>query len=462
MELWNASTTTAWYTYLPQLFDLQPVETAELRAEALERVRKVAVYIDTETARLRQGLELGYSAPRVTVLDVPIEVRELLADANPFTGMASRANDAAFAEAVAAVYRDQIVPAIERFAGFIESEYLARARESLAVSDIPGGESCYAALVRNYATIGPSADEIHELGLQQIARIRVELQAVVDEHFGGGNTGAFLRRTNVDPELTFSSAEAILGYANDALARAKAAMPRAFWRLPKADVVIRPYPAYMASAVGEYQPSSEDGSRPGVFFLPVTKPETRSLATVQAFLHHETWPGHHLQGALALENSGDVHPLIRYLWNSGFSEGWGLYAERLADELGLYTSPIDRVGLLSEQGTRAARLVVDTGLHSKGWTRQQAVDYMLDNSAWAEIDIQNDVDRYISYPGQAVSYMLGMLEIFRLRDLAEEALGDAYDIRDFHARVLGSGEMTLPMLDEAVRAWLKEAGGNGE
>lgn len=461
-ELWNASTTTAWYGDLPLLFDVQPLETADLRSQALARLGKVAAYVDNEIARLREGLELGYSAPRVTVIDVPVEVRELLADTNPFTGMADRVDDPAFAAEAGRIFEEQIVPAIERFAAFIETEYLAGARETLAVSANPAGEACYPALVRRYTTIGPSVDDIHATGLEQIASIRAEMQSIIDEHFGGGDVGTFLRRTNTDPEFTFKSAEEILDYANEALARAKAAMPRVFWRLPKADVEIRTYPAYMASAVGQYQSSSEDGSRPGIFFLPVTEPETRSIATVQGFLHHETWPGHHLHGALALEQGDAVHPLIRYLSNSGFSEGWALYAERLADELGLYSTPLDRIGMLSEQGTRAARLVVDTGLHAKGWTRQQAVDYMLDNSAWSEIDIQNDVDRYISYPGQAVSYMLGMLEIFRLRELAEETLGDGYDIRDFHARILENGEKTLPMLDEAVRAWLQEAGAGGE
>jgi uncharacterized protein (DUF885 family) len=458
MELWSASTTTAWYTGLPQLFDIQPLESPELRAQALVRLGKLADHIDTETANLRKGLALGYSAPRVTVVDVPGEVRELLKRDNPFLGMAARADTPAFSAQVERIYDEQVAPAIERFASFIESDYLELARETLAVTANPGGEACYAALVRSYTTISPGADEIHELGLAQIRSIRRELQAIVDEHFGGGDTGEFLRRTNTAPEFTFNSADEILDYANEALLRARAAMPRALWRVPKGDVEIRRYPSYKASAVGEYQASSEDGSRPGIFFMPVTQPETRSVATVQAFLHHETWPGHHLQGALALENSGNVHPLLRYVGNSGFSEGWALYAERLAGELGLYTGPIDLVGLLSEQGTRASRLVVDTGLHTRGWTRQQAIDYMLRNSAWAEIDIQNDVDRYISYPGQAVSYMLGMLEILRLRTLAEETLGDAYDIRDFHARVLENGELTLPMLEEAIVTWLGQSG----
>ena len=461
-ELWNTSTTTAWYGELPLLFDIQPLETEDLKSQALLRLGKVAAYVDNEIARLRTGLELGYSAPRVTVAAVPGEVRELLGPENPFSAMAERADDPAFAASVQEIFDEQVAPAIERFAVFIEAEYLGRAREALAVSANPDSDTCYQALVRRYTTISPSAEEIHALGLAQMESIRSDMQAIIDEHFGGGDVAAFLRRTNVDPAFTFKSAEEILDYADEALANARAAAARVFWHLPKADVIIRGYPPYMASAVGEYQPSSEDGSRPGIFFMPVTEPETRSIVTVQSFLHHETYPGHHLHGALSIEQGGDLHPLLRYLGNSGFSEGWALYAERLADELGLYTSPLGKIGMLSEQGARAARLVVDTGLHAKGWTRQQAVDYMLASTAWPETDIQHDVDRYISYPGQAVSYMLGMIEVFLLRDLAEQTLGAAYDIRDFHARIIENGEKTLPMLDEAINAWLREATGNAD
>ncbi len=171
-------------------------------------------------------------------------------------------------------------------------------------------------------------------------------------------------------------------------------------------------------------------------------------------LYHETYPGHHLQGAIALELGERVHPIARYLWNSGYGEGWALYSERLADELGLYSGPLDRVGLLSDQAGRAARLVVDTGIHTMGWTRQQAIDYLLTNSAWPVVDVESEINRYIAWPGQANSYMLGMLEIRRLRDLAEAELGEAFDLRAFHDRVLENGSITLPMLDTTIRTWI--------
>jgi uncharacterized protein (DUF885 family) len=454
-ELWSASPMTAWYGDLPFLFDIQPLETPELREQALLRLARVAGYIDTEIDNLRMGLGLGYSAPRITVEVVPGQVRALLADDNPFVGLAGRAENEEFAPAVRKIFDEQIAPAIERFAEFIENEYLPRAREEIALSANPDGASCYPTLVRAFATVNPSADEIHNIGLEQIKGIRAEMRTLIDQHFGGGGIGAFLRNLNVDPQFTFRSEEAVLQYALDALEIVRARMPEVFRLLPKADVLIKPYPAFRATGTGEYRASSEDGARPGIFYIPVVDPEHRSRAIQQSFLYHETYPGHHLQAAIALELGDRVHPLARYLGNSGYAEGWALYSERLADEMGLYKGPLDRMGMLSDQGARAARLVIDTGLHTKGWSRQQAVDYMLDNTAWPTRDIESDIDRYISWPGQANSYMLGMLEIRRLRTLAEQALGDDFDIREFHDRVLENGNVTLPMLEAAIRNWIE-------
>jgi uncharacterized protein (DUF885 family) len=282
------------------------------------------------------------------------------------------------------------------------------------------------------------------------------MRTIIDEHFGGGSIDEFLRRVNTDPEFTFESEDAVLQYSVAALDAAKQAMAEVFGRLPKADVLVKPYPEFAESGIGEYHPSSEDSTRPGIFYIAVTNPQTRSRVTQQSTLYHETYPGHHHQIALALELGDTVHPVARYFGNSGFSEGWGLYSERLADELGLYGGPLDYLGMLSEQGARASRLVIDTGLHTKGWTRQQAVDYMMGNTAWPTVDIENDINRYISWPGQATSYMLGMLEIRRLRDLAEKELGDEFDIKAFHDRVVGFGGITLPMLHVSILTWIEE------
>jgi uncharacterized protein (DUF885 family) len=455
-ELWQASATTAWYRRLPFLFEIQPVDTPDLQQQALARLGEVAGFIDTEIANLRQGIELGYSAPRVTALDVPDQVRALETAETIFLDPAKRADDEEFAAKVQAVYDDEIAPALHRFADYMEEDYLPQAREEIALTANPNGAECYPTLVRSFATIQPSADKIHELGLEQIAMIRSEMRTIIDDHFGGGSINEFMRRVNLDPDFTFESEDAVVQYSLDALDAAKAAMADVFGRLPKADVLVKRYPEFAESSIGEYHPSSEDGTRPGIFYIAVTNPETRSRVTQQSTLYHETYPGHHHQIALALELGDSVHPIARYFGNSGFSEGWGLYSERLADELGLYSSPLDYLGMLSEQGARASRLVIDTGLHTKGWTRRQSIDYMAGNTAWPMGDIENDINRYISWPGQATSYMLGMLEIRRLRTLAEQELGDKFDLSAFHDRVVGYGGITLPMLHVSILAWIEE------
>ena len=454
--LWQASDATGWHRDLPFLFDIQPVDTEPHRQQTLERLSAVDHFIDTEIANLRTGLDMGYSSPRVTVEAVPGQVRSLIAEDSIFLSPAIRSGDEVFAAAVGDIYRQEIIPAINRFADFIETVYLGQARDELAVTANPYGIDCYPARVRSFVTIQPSADEIHTVGLEQIENISAEMRVTIDEHFGGESIADFMRRINDDPEFTFETEADVLQYSIDGLDTAKNAMAKAFGTLPIADVLVKPYPDFAASGSGEYHSSSEDGNRPGIFYIAVIATQARSRSNQLSTLYHETYPGHHLQGAIALELGDKVHPIARYLWNSGYGEGWALYAERLAAELDLYATPLDYMGLYSDQSARAARLVIDSGIHTKGWTRQQAVDYMMANTGWAPVDIQNEINRYIAWPGQATSYMLGMLEIRRLRNLAENELGETFDLRAFHDRVVGFGSMTLPMLEVSISAWIEE------
>lgn len=455
-QLWQASTETNWHRSLPFVFEVQPVATAQDRQQAISRLRQVDNYLDTEIINLQKGLSSGYSAPRVTATQVPEQVRSLLQDDSIFLSPANRSDNAAFKEQVAKIYHKEIAPAVLRYADFIEKEYLPSARETLSVTAHPNGEQCYPALTRSFTTLTTPADSIHQTGLEQVANIRREMQRVLDEHFGGGDLKQFIRKINTDPRFAFKTESEVLNHATSALDSTRAAMPAAFGRLPSARVEIRPYPEFARSGIGEYRPPSEDGSRPGIFFIAVAEPKTRPRAEAMATLFHETYPGHHLQIAVALELGDRVHRIARYFSNSGYIEGWALYSETVADELDLYEQPIDYFGLLSSQGARAARLVVDTGLHTKNWTRQQAIDYMKLNTTWAEVDIENDVDRYISWPGQATAYMLGALEIRRLRTRSEQALGSQFDIKAFHDRVLGFGSLSLPMLNGSIETWLKD------
>ena len=454
-ELWETSTATAWHTGLPFIFDVQPLATKADRGDALTRLGAVAGYIDTEINNLTLGLAKGYSSPQLTVVDVPEQVRALLNPDNPFLNMGRRSGDTGFEAAVKTIYEQSIQPALRRFIDYIETQYLPNARTEIAISNNPDGAQCYTALIRAFSTLPATPSEIHAVGLVQMAGIRAEMRAVIDTHFNSEATETFLRRINQDPDFTFVSEQAVLEFSIQALAQARPRMNEVFDLLPKASVLIKPYPDFAASGSGEYHSSSEDGTRPGIYYIAVSEPNLRTQATQQSTLYHETYPGHHLQGALALELGDTVHPIARYLGNSGYSEGWALYSERLADELNLYSRPLDRMGLLSDQGARAARMVIDTGIHTLGWSRTQAVDYMLNNSGWSRLDIENEINRYISWPGQANAYMLGMLELNRLRALAQDQLGRQFDLKTFHRRVLENGSITLPMVEAAILNWIE-------
>jgi len=456
-ELWRVSQADGWQTSYPYLFEIQPVETRSEREQALARAAALEAFLDVEIENAYQGLQAGYSSPRKNVQMVIDEVRGLLGPASPLRSPASRSDDEEFVSVFTEIMDGPVDDALRRYMEFLQKEYLPSARTSIAVSALPGGEACYLASVRYYATVSRNPREIHDTGLAQIAAIRAEVQTISDEHFDGLVPEDLFARVTTDPQFTFANRDAVLAYSRDSLERARQAMPAYFNLRPKADVIVEPYPAYReAGGTGEYQSSSEDAARPGIFYIATREPQKRSIAGQQSTLYHETYPGHHMQGAIALELGDKVHPIARYLYNSGYAEGWGLYSERLADEIGLYSGPVDRLGMLSDQAARAARLVIDSGIHALGWTRQQAVDYLRSNSAWSTADIEAEIDRYIIWPGQATSYMLGMLEIRRLRSQAQKQLGNDFDIRKFHDRVLENGSITLPMLDEKISSWIKE------
>ncbi|HWK90059.1 MAG TPA: DUF885 domain-containing protein, partial [Longimicrobium sp.] len=361
----------------------------------------------------------------------------------------------AFRDAMAALVRDHLNPAIRRHRDYLVNEYLPAARQNVAVASLPMGAECYRAAVRGFTTLDVPAEEIHRIGLEQMAKIQAEMRTIGQRSFNTTDVPALLQRFKTDPQFRFHSRQEIVDYANAAIVRGKAAMPRWFGRLPQSDVVIEPYQEFEErSAPGaSYQSPAEDGSRPGKYRINTFEAEEQNKVGVESTAFHEAIPGHHLQIAIAQERKG-AHMITRFLGNSGFSEGWGLYAERLADEMGLFSSDLDRMGLLSNEALRAARMVVDPGMHVLGWSRERAIDYMLANTAENRTMVENEVDRYIVWPGQATAYMLGNLEIRRLRALAEQRLGSRFDIRTFHDKVLEDGTVTLPMLKEKIERWI--------
>jgi uncharacterized protein (DUF885 family) len=298
-------------------------------------------------------------------------------------------------------------------------------------------------------------EELHALGQAEIARTDRELAALGKKVLGTPDLASTIAKLRTDKALYFQSREQILAAAQNALDRAKAATPKFFAVLPKTDCVMREIPAHEApySTVAYYRQPHYDGTKPGEYFINTFKPETRARYELEALTWHESVPGHHTQIAISQELG--AMPMFRKLDGStAYVEGWALYTERLAEEMGLYTADIDRLGKLSFDAWRASRLVVDTGLHAMGWTRAQAEAYMREHTALTEVNISNEVDRYIGWPGQALAYKIGQLEILKLRAEAEEQLGAAFDIKAFHAVVLSAGAVTLPVLDERVRSWI--------
>jgi uncharacterized protein (DUF885 family) len=459
-ELWNVSQMTGWHVNLGYVATIQPVGTDRARQEALARWGSLPKYVDVEIANLREGLKRGYTAPRHIVRIVIDQVRTLAstpAAESPFLTPARSDKTPEFVKALGELTANHIVPAVRRYADFLEREYLPAARDAIAVASHPEGAVCYGAAVRAFSTLPKSAKEVHELGLREVARIDAEMKTIAERSFGTGDVPALMQRLRTDRKYLFRSRKELIGYSMAAVDRARAAAPQWFGLLPKADVRIEPYPAYREkNAPGEYNPPSEDGSRPALFYISAYEAEKKSRADNESTAFHETIPGHHLQTAIALERK-DIHPIGRYLYNSGYAEGWALYSEELADEMTLFSGDLDRLGMLGSQNWRAVRLVVDSGMHAYGWTRQQAIDYMLAHTTANENDAAAEIDRYIIWPGQATSYMLGRLEILAAREEARKVVGAGFDIKAFHDRVLEDGSVPLTFLRQKIRAWSREA-----
>jgi uncharacterized protein (DUF885 family) len=458
-ELWGvASYVNGWQAAYTTLARLQPVGTDTLRTLALARVHALPGYLDTEITNLREGLRLGYSSPKVIVRNVIGQLDDLLAtpaNRSPFYSPGERDSTPAFRAALAQAIESGLHPAIRRYRDFLEQEYLPKAREPLGVSANPEGAACYRATLRGFATVDVLPDSVFATGLAQMARIQQEMRTIAARSFAGESLSTLLPRLRTDPRYTFATSQEIIDTSNAVMVRAKAAMGQWFGRVPRADVTIEPYPEFRqkAGAPGEYQPAPEDGSRSAIFLINPSDPRGQSRADAENTAMHEAIPGHHLQVAIARERT-DLHKLSRHSFNSGFGEGWALYAEGLGDEMGLYSSDLGRMGMLASQAYRAARMVIDAGVHMKGWTRDQSLTYLLGHTVQSRRVAEGEIDRYISWPGQAPSYMIGRLEILRLREQARAALGQAFDIRAFHDQVLEDGTVPLALLRAKLERWI--------
>ncbi|MCB1628885.1 MAG: DUF885 domain-containing protein [Xanthomonadales bacterium] len=443
----------------------QPFKTVTDYDNWLKRASGFPAIFDTAIANMRQGMEAGVVQPRV-LMEKTLPQFDALIKADPeqsiFWGpIRDMPDDFPEADrerlqlAFRALIAEQLSPAMQRLRDFVADEYLPASRDSVSLAALPDGEAWYAYNVRESTSTDLSPAQIHQIGLDEVARIHAEMQAVMDQVGFEGDLQAFFQFLSTDPQFSFESEQALLDAYNGLRETVQAGVPALFSLLPKADFEIRPVEAYRAasSSGGSYQRPSQDRSRPGVFYVNTYDLPSRKIWAMESLFLHEAIPGHHFQ--LALQQELDDLPMFRRFGREiAFSEGWGLYAESLGQELGVYTDPYQYFGRLQAELWRAIRLVVDTGLHSKGWTREQVIDYMRSNSAASQTQAVSEAERYIAIPAQALAYKIGEMKIRQLRQRAEAALGEAFDIRAFHAEVLRDGSIPLDVLEGKIDRWI--------
>jgi uncharacterized protein (DUF885 family) len=469
MEAWAVDPLDGPQVGFLNIPSFQPVRSTDEATALLARWRAMGPSIDNLVATTRGSLDRGVVAPQALVRSVVAELDDLLARPDADWPLLDPARDerpdwaigtaGRFGDDLGAAISDVIRPAFERYRTFLVEEIGPRAGDDArpGLGSLPGGDEIYRRLVRAHTTLDLEPDAIHRIGLDETARIDGEFESLGAQLLGTSDRAAVLARLRSEPALHFSTPAEVFAVAEASLARANAAIPAWFGRLPKAPCVVVKIAEHEAkhSTIAYYRPPAADGSRPGSYYINTSEPETRPRYEAETLAFHEAVPGHHLQIAIAQELD-DLPAFRRMAGPTAYIEGWGLYSERLSSEMGLLSGDMDRFGILSFDAWRACRLVVDTGLHAMGWSRDRAIRFMVEHTALAENNVANEVDRYLAMPGQALAYKLGQLEILRLRDAARLALGDAFDIRSFHDAVLGQGAVALPTLRAIVEAWIAE------
>ena len=433
----------------------------------IARLGRIDKLIDQTIALAERGRKKGLIAPAVLMQRMPDQIAsqlvEFAADSpffRPFTDLPesfSPADRERLRAEATNVIEETVVPAYRKLDKYFDKKYLPAARDSIGLSALPNGSAWYEHQARSFTTTRLSPDEIHRIGLDEVKRIRDEMEQVIEEVEFEGSFQEFLTYLRTDPQFYFDNPDDLY---QEYLATSKRLDPelvKLFGKLPRMPYGVKPIPDSIApdTTTAYYNRPAADGSRPGYYFVNLYKPEVRPKYEIEVLSVHEAVPGHHLQLALQQE-LGDVPMFRRFMGFTAFVEGWGLYSERLGYDMGLYQDPYSRFGQLTYDMWRAVRLVVDTGMHYKGWTRQQAIDFFKDNAAKTEHDIVNEIDRYIAWPGQALAYKIGQLKILQIRARAEVQLGESFDIRSFHDELLGAGALPLDLLEQRMDAWLAE------
>ena len=453
---------------LAEVAEFAPFNTVKDYDNWIARLNTTGIYVDQWILLLTQGTAERLTQPRVTINKVLEQLKgPLTADpeANPFYAPFKKmpasipaAEQARLIAAGKAAVQVVAIPAFQRYDKFFREVYLPASRDTVGIYDIPGGEQYYRNRIKLYTTVdNMDAARIHNLGLEEVKRIRAEMEKTLEGINFLGTLEQFLGFIRTDPRFFYKTPEELMAAYEKTARGIEPQLPKLFGRLPKTPFGIRAIPAASAptTTTAYYQPPSLDGSRSGNYYVNLYRPETRPMWEVEALTAHESVPGHHLQIALSYELTG----LPQFRRNAGYTafvEGWALYSEKLGYDLGLYKDDFSKFGQLNYDMWRAVRLVVDTGMHSFKWSRDQAIYYFKQNTGKSDLDITNEVDRYISWPGQALAYKIGQLRIQMLRAEAEKALGDKFDVRAFHDKLLGSGALPLSILDVEMRAWIAE------
>ncbi len=444
------------------------VATAKDYDDYLARLKKLDRLVEQTIELMNEGLKRGITQPRIVMERVPRQIAAQVVDDpkksgffSPFADMSDELEGAARlrSEALDAI-ENLVVPAYRRFQTYFNDTYLPACRTSIGASSLPNGDEWYAYSIAHYTTTELTAEEIHQIGLDEVARIRGEMAEVMKEVEFDGDFAAFLQFLRTDPQFFYETPEELFDAYLAMSKRIDPELVKLFGRLPRIPYGVVPIPDSIApdTTTAYYMPPAVDGSRAGYYNVNLYDVKSRPKWEIAALTVHEAVPGHHLQIALSMEQEG-LPQFRKVAYVVAFGEGWALYSERLGYEMGIYDDPYDRFGQLTYDMWRAVRLVVDTGMHAKGWTRQQAIDFFMENAPKAELDIVNEIDRYIAWPGQALAYKIGQLEILRLRAEAEKTLGEEFDIRGFHDVVLGSGGVPLDVLAENVERWIAEQKG---
>lgn len=448
------------------MIDTLPMESAQDHEDWLKRLRGLPEQLSQYQALLSEGVSRDRTQAQIVMSRVPSQIANLITDQasdspfyRAFTAMPEQIDpdtQASLQSAAATVIEEQINPALQTLLEFLESDYLPAARPP-GIGALPGGKQVYSRLAQHFTTTELTPDEIHEIGLREVARIRVEMEAVIDTVGFDGDILNFNEFLRTDPQFYYETPEALLEGYQAVSKRLDPGLVNLFGTLPRAPYGVRPIPDEEApdTTTAYYMRPAIDGSRPGWYYVNLYQPEVRPKFEMEVLSVHESVPGHHLQIALAQELKG----LPEFRRNGGFTafiEGWGLYSERLGYDMGLYEDPYSRYGQLVYDMWRAVRLVVDTGIHYFGWSRQQAIDYFIANAAKSEADIINEIDRYIGWPGQALAYKIGQMKMLELRGEAETGLGEHFDIRSFHDHMLGAGALPLDILETRMDAWLAQ------